>query len=96
MPNVRGLLSSDQGHRMLRFQCRDGNRIIRARCVLVEARSGGARRVTQAPLIYSERGYVARHGRREALGAVVEADPGVETQPFPTEGGPKRTMRDTA
>ena len=48
-----------------------------ARCVLVAVRSGEVRKEAQASLVCSKRGCGARHGRREALDAAVQADPGV-------------------
>ena len=44
-----------------------------ARCVVSAVRRGGA----QAPLLCGARGCTVRHGRREALEAAVQADPGL-------------------
>ena len=57
--------------------------------MLVVVRSGGARRGTQAPLVYSERGCGARHRRREALDAVVRADPGLRDTAAALRGRPE-------
>ena len=61
----------NQGHRVVRLPCGNGNHVIHATCVLVAVRSNGAQRGMQAPLVCSERGREACHGRREALDAAV-------------------------
>ena len=79
----------NQGYRVVTLPCRDGNDVIHARCVLVTARSGGARRGAQAPLVCSERGCGARHGRREALDVAVQADPGLRDAAAALRGVPE-------
>ena len=53
------------------------------------ARSGGARRGTQAPLVCSERGCGARHGTREALDAAVQTDHGLQDAAAALRGRPE-------
>ena len=79
----------NQGHRVVRLPCGDGNHVLHARSVLVAVRSAGARRWIQAPFVCSERGCGARHGRREALEAAVQADPGLRDAAVALTGRPR-------
>lgn len=62
---------------------------IHARCALAAARSGGARRGAQAPLVCNERGCGTSHARREVLGVAVQVDPGLQDKATALGGGPK-------
>jgi len=59
-------------HRVVGLPC-GRQHAMHARCVVNAARRGGA----QVPLLCGARGCTARHGRREALEAAVQADPGL-------------------
>ena len=74
---------------MVRLPAGAENHVTHARCILMAVRSGGARRGTQAPLPCSERGCGARFGRREALDAVVRADPDLRDTATALRGRPE-------
>ena len=52
--------------------------------------SGGAQRGIQAPFVCSERGCEVRHGRREALEAAVQTDPGLRDAAVALTGRPEK------
>ena len=85
----------NQEHRMVRLPCGDGNPVVHASGALVADRSGGVQRRTQGPLVCSERGWEARHGRREALDAPVQADPGLRRCSRRPKGEAQRCRRGT-
>ena len=73
----------NQGHRVVRIPCGDGNHVIHATCVLVAVRSSGAQRGMQAPLVAASVGAKLATGDGGPLMPLYKPTPVFEMQPLP-------------